>query len=185
LTRAASHATLPAMTLAELLVSLCLVAVLAAATVTFLAQGQRAWATGAARAETQQTARVALTRMVADVRIAGFGGSSFDAVAGAEPQSMVLQLDLDADGTIAAAGERITWRLAGSVLRRDAGGGAQPVANGVRALEFRYFDAAGATTATPADIRSVAITLTTEPEHAATSTTPTATVSTLVRLRNR
>lgn len=172
------------MTLTELLVTLCLVGLLAAATAQFLEQGQRAWAAGAARAETQQSARVALTRLVADVRAAGFGGDGFDAVAVAEPQRVVLQQDLDADGAIVASGERVTWRLVGAVLRRDAGGGAQPIANGVRALELRYFDAAGAVTATARDVRSIAVTLTTQPEHATTSA-PTATVSTLVRLRNR
>ena len=172
------------MTLAELLVALSLVGLLAAATGGFLEQGQRAWAVGAARAETQQSARVALIRIVADVRAAGFGGDAFDAVAVAEPQRMVLQQDLDADGAIAASGERVTWRLAGSILRRDAGGGAQPIVNGVRALELRYFDAGGSATTTPGDVRSVAVTLTTEPERAVSSAA-TATVSTHVRLRNR
>ena len=171
------------MTLAELLVTLSLVGLLAAATVEFLEQGQRAWTMGAARAETQQAVRVALTRIVADVRAAGFGGDAFDAVAVAEPQRMVLQQDLDADGTVAAAGERITWRLAGSVLRRDAGGGAQPIVNGVRALEIRYLDAAGSVTATPAHVRSVAVMLTTEPEHGPKSAMAAA--STRIRLRNR
>jgi hypothetical protein len=97
---------------------------------------------------------------------------------------MVLQQDLDGDGAIAAGGERVTWRLAGSILRRDAGGGAQPIINGVRALRLGYLDAAGSPTSTPADVRSVAVTLTVEPERAVTGA-PTATVSTLVRLRNR
>jgi Tfp pilus assembly protein PilW len=172
-----------AMTLAELLVTLSLTGLLAAATFELLQQGQRAWTTSAARAETQQSARVALIRIVADVRAAGFGGDAFDAVAVAEPQRMVLQQDLDADGAIVAGAERITWRLAGSVLRRDAGGGAQPIVNGVRALEIRYLDAAGSVTATPGDVRSVAVMLATEPEHGPRSAT--ATVSTVIRLRNR
>jgi type II secretory pathway component PulJ len=173
------------MTLAELLVTLALVGLLAAATVGLLEQGQRAWAAGAARAETQQSARVALMRIVADARAAGFGGSVFDAVVVAEPQRVVFQQDVDGDGELAGAGERITWRLAGAVLRRDAGGGAQPIINGVRALEFRYFDAAGGVASTPADVRSIAVTLTTEPERGATSASPTATLGTRVRLRNR
>jgi type II secretory pathway component PulJ len=173
------------MTLTELLVSLSLVGVLAAATLSLLEHGQRAWAVGAARAETQQTARIALTRLVADVRAAGLGGAGFQAVAVAEPERIVLQQDLDADGAIAAAGERVTWRLAGTVLRRDAGGGAQPIANGVRTLRFRYFDTSGAVTTVPADVRTVAVTLTTEPELALMPIAPTATASTLVRLRNR
>jgi fumarate hydratase class II/aspartate ammonia-lyase len=45
--------------------------------------------------------------------------------------------DLDNDGTTTDRGEQITWQLVGSVLRRNAGAGAQPVANGVRAFDRR------------------------------------------------
>lgn len=172
------------MTLTELLVALSIVGLLAAATVQYLDQGQRAWAIAAARVESQQSARVAATRLVADVRAAGFGGAGFDAVALAEPHRIVLQQDLDSDGAIAAAGERVTWRLTGSVLRRDAGGGAQPIINGVRAFSLRYFDAAGVPTTTPGEVRSVALTITAGPEHG-TASAATMTASTQVRLRNR
>jgi type II secretory pathway component PulJ len=172
------------MTLGELLVSLALTGLLATAALGLLEQGQRAWATGAARAESQQSARVALARFVADVRAAGFGGDAFDAVAVAERERVVLQQDLDGDGDVAATGERVIWRRAGSILRRDAGGGAQPIVNGVRALELRYFDARGDATATPSEVRSVVIALTTAPDGAVASA-PTTTVSTRVRLRNR
>jgi hypothetical protein len=178
------RSTLPVVTLTELLVSLALVGVLAAAALGVLEQGQRAWATGAARVESQQSARVALARLVADVRAAGFGGDGFDAVAVAEPERIVLQQDWDGDGAIAATGERVIWRLAGSILRRDAGGGAQPIVNGVRAFELRYFDARGVVTAVPHDVRSVVVALTTVPDGAATAV-GTATVSTRIRLRNR
>lgn len=172
------------MTLTELLVSLALVGVLATAALGVLEQGQRAWATGAARVESQQSARVALARLVADVRAAGFGGDGFDAVAVAEPERIVLQQDWDGDGAIAATGERVIWRLAGSTLRRDAGGGAQPIVNGVRAFELRYFDARGVVTAVPHDVRSVVVALTTGPDGAATAV-GAAIVSTRIRLRNR
>lgn len=172
------------MTLTELLVTLALVGLLATAALGLLDQGQRAWATGAARAESQQSARVALTRLAADIRAAGFGGEGFEAVLTAETERIVLQQDLDGDGAIAATGERVTWRLAGSILRRDAGGGAQPVVNGVRGLALRYLDASGVATSVPQDVRSVVIALTTAPDGAA-ATAPTATVSTRVRLRNR
>ena len=171
------------MTLTELLVTLALVGVVSMAALGLLEQGQRAWATGAARAESQQSARVALARLVADVRAAGFGGDGFDAVAVAEPDRIVLQQDLDGDGAIATTGERVTWRLAGSILRRDAGGGAQPVVNGVRGLQLRYLDARGIATSVPAEVRSVVVALATAPDGASAS--PTIDLSTRVRLRNR
>jgi type II secretory pathway component PulJ len=172
------------MTLTELLVTLVLVGVLSIAALTVLEQGQRAWTTGAARAESQQSARVALARLVADVRAAGFGGTGFDAVALAEPERIVLQQDLNADGAITASGERVTWRLAGAILRRDAGGGAQPVVNGVRALELRYFDARGVATTVPPDVRTITVVLATTPD-GASAATPSITMSTRIRLRNR
>ena len=172
------------MTLAELLVALVLVGVLATAALGLLEQGQRAWATGAARAESQQSLRVALTRLTTDVRAAGFGGDGFDAVAVAEPERIVLQQDLDGDGAIATNGERVTWRLAGSILRRDAGGGAQPVINGVRELTLRYLDARGLATSVPQEVRTVVVTLATAPD-GADAATPSASVSTRARLRNR
>jgi type II secretory pathway component PulJ len=172
------------MTLAELLVSVALSGLLFSATLSLLAQGQRAWALGVARAETQQAARVALTRMVADIRMAGFGGGAFPAIAVAEAERIVVQQDLDGDGAIAAAGERVTWRLAGAILRRDAGGGAQPIVNGVRRLELGYLDIDGAPTTVPGDVRSVAITLVVEPERRVSDIAPL-TFATLVRLRNR
>jgi prepilin-type N-terminal cleavage/methylation domain-containing protein len=171
-------------TLTELLVALALVGVLATATLQLLDQSLRAWAAGVARVESQQTVRVVLTRLAADIRAAGFGGVGFDAIAVAEPQRIVLQQDLDGDGAIAASGERVTWRLAGSILRRDAGGGAQPIASGVRVFELRYLDAIGAPSSTPADVRSISVTVTTASERAMLSA-PTSTLSTLVRLRNR
>jgi type II secretory pathway component PulJ len=172
------------MTLTELLVTLALVGVVSMAALGLLEQGQRVWAIGAMRAETQQSARVALARMVADVRTAGFGGEWFDAVTVAEPDRLVLQQDLDGDGAIAAPGERVTWRLAGAILRRDAGGGAQPVVNGVGSLELRYFDARGLPTSVAAEVRSVVVALSTVSD-GASATSPTTAVSTRVRLRNR
>jgi hypothetical protein len=103
-----------------------------------------------------------------------------------EPARVVLHVDRDHDGVVGPA-ETITWRLAGDVLRRDAGGGAQPVANGVRALALAYFDADGLPTADPRAVRSITVSLTTRPDHAPTPTTRpfVTTLTTEVNLRNR
>ena len=172
------------MTLAELLTTLALVGLLGAATAQIVTGGQRAWAVVAGRAESQQNARVAATRFVLDVRAAGHGRGVFDAVAVAEPHRVVLQQDVDGDGVIAAAGEQVTWRLAGSILRRDAGGGAQPVINGVRRFELRYFAGDGTPTTVATAVRSIGIALATEPARPELAGGATD-VATRVRLRNR
>jgi len=53
----------------------------------------------------------------------------------------VLHSDLDGDGVVAGAGETITWHLVGKTLRRDAGGGAQPIIDGVQSFALEYLDA--------------------------------------------
>jgi len=174
--------------LADLLVALATFGLLAAAAFTLLDEGQRVWAFGAARAEAQQSGRVALARLAGEIRSAGRGGSAFAAVAVAAPDEIVLQQDLDGDGIIFANGERVRWRLAGAVLRRDAGGGAQPIVNGVRALTLTYFDAAGAPTTTPAAVRAVEVVLVTGPDSSvpgAAASTASTVLTTRVRLRNR
>src|SRR2546429_536947 len=101
---------------------------------TLLDEGQRAWAYGAARAETQQSARVAMARLTAEIRGAGRGGQGFAAVALAAPEQILLQQDLDRDRVIAARGERVTWRHDGPAPRRAAGAGAPPRLHSARAL---------------------------------------------------
>jgi type II secretory pathway component PulJ len=175
------------MTLAELIVSLALTGVLLGAVFGLLETGLRVHAFGAGRVESQQNARIALDRLAREIRQAGFGAPSFPALSIAEPARLVLHLDLNRDGVIAGNGETITWRLAGRVLRRDAGGGAQPVIDGVRDLAFTYFDADGAATARPEAVRSVGMRLTTEPAEPAADRAWAASTTLVmrVRLRNR
>ncbi len=177
------------MNLAELLVAAVLVGLTLASLLTGLEQGQRVYATGSARVEVTQNARVALARMATEIRQAGRGPRPdvFPAIAVAEPSRIVLQHDINGDGVIAGVGETITWRLAGSVLRRDAGGGAQPIINGVTGLTFAYLDVEGQAAASLAAIRTVTISLTTAPTHTASALAAVSahTVTTQVRLRNR
>src|SRR2546429_7511907 len=88
---------------------------------TLLDEGQRAWAFGAARAETQQSARVALARLTAEIRGAGRGGHGFDAVAVAAPEQIALPQGLGGGGVNAAPRRRVTGRPARAALPPDAG----------------------------------------------------------------
>lgn len=176
------------MSLAELLASLAILGLVMAATLTLFVTGQQAYLGGTARVESQQSARIALARMAREIRQAGYGsaGGTFAAISVAEPTRLVLHMDLDGNGVIAGRPETITWRLdPDGVLRRDAGGGAQPVINGVRALTFSYFGADDAPVAAPGEVRSVAISLTTAPATAPAHDRGLTRLVTQVRLRNR
>src|SRR5206468_872731 len=150
--------------LAELLVAMAIFGVVSAAVFTVLQQGLHVYAVGASRAESQQSARVAVERLAGEIRTAGLGRwpATFSAIAVAEPTRIVLHHDLDGDGVIAGSGETITWRLTGATLRRDAGGGAQPVIDGVRSFALDYLDASDRAVVTADEARTVVITLVTE-----------------------
>ena len=177
------------MTLADLLVSTALLGMTCGATLLLLEQGQQAWAVGAARVDAQQSARAALTWLTAELRAAGQGSSGprgIAALSAVEGSRVVLHVDRNRDGVVAGAGETITWRLAGDVLRRDAGGGAQPVINAVRTLTLAYFTDDGRPTTDPLAVRRITITLATRADHARFHNTRDlgATLTTDVRLRN-
>jgi type II secretory pathway pseudopilin PulG len=174
--------------LAELLAALAVLGLVLAAAATFLGTGQRAFVIGTARVESQQSARIALARMSREIRQAGFGppGSGVTALSVLEPKRLVLHMDLDDDGVVSSRPETITWLLGGDgVLRRDAGGGAQPVINGVRFLSFTYLGEDGAPVGSPDDVRSVVIKLTVGPEGSPARNVGLITLLTEVRLRNR
>jgi hypothetical protein len=178
------------MSLHEMLIAISVGAVVLSATYTALEHGFRTHAIGAARAESQQSARAALERLVTEIRYAGRGARwTGAAIVVAESSRLVLASDRGEDGKATDAGDRITWQLVGSVLRRNAGtgAGAQPVANGVRAFELRYLDADGMTTSDVRDVRIVDIRLVTEAAGPASDLAQgVATAFTArVRLRNR
>jgi hypothetical protein len=179
----------PRVTLADLLVSTAVLGLTLGATLTTLEQGQRAWAIGAARVEAQQSGRAALAWLATELRTAGQGPGPrrVATLSAIEPTRVTLHVDRDGDGAFAGVTEQITWRLVGDVLRRDAGGGAQPVVNGVQSLTLSYVDGAGAPTTRAAAVRRVAITLVTRADHAAAHDARgvAAVFTTEVQLRNQ
>jgi len=177
-------------TLVELLVALMVMGLVLTATFAFLQQGQQEYLLGVARLEAQQNTRVALERMAQEIRTAGFDptGAAFPAILNPAPTSFTIQKDLNGNGVIDVAGETITYLLRGATLRRDAGGGAQPVIEGVQVLGFTYLDTDGAPTTAPDRIRTVRIDLATRPSSAPGAPVPgtlAVTMRTQVRLRNR
>ena len=146
-------------TLVDLLVALAVGGGVLAATATLLHLGVHAWVWGAARVEAQQSARYALERMASELREAGYDptAAGIAAVVVAEPDRVAFQRDFNGNGVVDPTRERVTYLLrpGESILRRDAGGGAQPVINGVRALRLTYLDREGAETTDPAAVIAV------------------------------
>src|SRR5262245_35689638 len=147
--------------LADLLVATAMIGLVMASVLGILRGSLGAYRWGAARVEAQQSARVALERMAKELREAGYDptGAGIAAIVAAEPTRVVFQRDLDGDGLVDPTRERVVLvlRPGESVLRRDAGGGAQPIINDVKRLELTYFDGGGLATTDPAVVASVQI----------------------------
>ena len=148
-------------TLVDLLVALAIGGGLLAATVVLLHLGLRAWLWGAARVEAQQSARFALERMTSELREAGYDPTvaGIAPVVLAEPTRIAFQRDFNGNGVVDSTRERVTYllRAGETILRRDAGGGAQPVIEGVRVFRLTYLDRAGRETTDPATVTAVII----------------------------
>jgi type II secretory pathway component PulJ len=126
-----------------------------------LQSGTASYRWGAARIEAQQSARLALERMAKELRSAGYDptAAGIAPIVLAEPTRVAFQWDLDGDGVVDTTRERVTYLLrpGDTVLRREAGGGAQPVINGVERLLLTYVDAAGAPTSDSAAVAAIGV----------------------------
>jgi type II secretory pathway component PulJ len=168
--------------LVEVLVAAAIMTLLMAATLSLLQSGLAAWGWGSGRVEAQQAIRAALERMARELREAGYDPTSagIEAVVVAEPTRVVFQRDLNGNGLIDPTSERVTYllRAGETTLRRDAGGGAQPIAEGIRRFALLYLDKDGAPTVEPAQVGFIRI------EIEAGRHGPQATMATQVMLRN-
>jgi len=191
-------------TLAEFLVAIALVGLTMTGLLAIIMTGNQTYSTGSNQIEAQQAARVALDRMVREIRGAGYNPKGAvceppltncpivgDPVPGTlTATTLVVQNDTNANGTFAAT-ERILYTLNGNNLqRRDYAVDATPqtIVGGIEALTFTYLDENDAVTALAENIRSVQISLTTRPENQPATWQAgrvSVTMSDKIRLRNR
>ena len=168
--------------LVELLVAMGLLGLLLSATGLLLSGALAAWDWGAGRVEAQQSVRPALERMARELREAGYDptGAGIEPLLVIEPARVVFQRDLNGNGVVDPTWERVTYLLRSgeTALRRDAGGGAQPIAERVRRLEMTYLGRDGRPVTDPARVLSIRI------EIEAGRSGSEAVMATLVTIRN-
>lgn len=171
------------LSLAELLVSLAVLGLVLAGILGILHGALAAYGWGERRVGAQQAARVALERIAKELREAGYDptGAGIQPVVVAAPALVTFQRDLNGNGVVDPTHERVTFllRTGDGVLRRDAGGGAQPIIDDVRRFNLSYFDRAGVPTTDPSRVASVRIQL------EVGLTGPVAGMETQVSLRNQ
>ncbi len=171
-------------TLTELLVVAAVLGMILAAVVLVQQQGQQAYIFGSHRVEVQQNNRAALELMVRELRSA----TSVTAV----PSATNLTF-LDENGNT------IQYQISGAILNRTVTVAATatttttPLIGGVQTLAVAYYSDwngatnTGTTTTTPAQVKLIRLQLVTGTEDQVSSGSPgnqSATMETLVRLRN-
>ena len=194
-------------TLAEMLVVAAVVSVIMAGLFSMLSSGTQAYTVGTNRADAQQTARLALDRLIREVRTAGhdpLATDSFAAVTAlAVGTGFVIRNDWNGNGAIAtnvtvtvdgvAHGEQVTYTFAGNTLTRQESNldaAAVTVATGISNMTIQYLDADDVAVPTPSGanaslIRTVVLDVTAQPGTSVTSTQVAVRSQTRVRIRNR
>ncbi len=147
-------------TLIELLVVLAIQGILLAAVATSFTGQLTAYDLQEQISAMQQNARAAMTMVIREARTAGydparagFAGLTYD------PARLVIAADRNGDRDLNDANERVVYSHDpdGLKLRRDTGGGAQPLAEDIQGFAVEYLDAAGNPTTVAARIRQIRI----------------------------
>lgn len=131
-------------TLVELVLVIALMGILAFALAPALITGVRSYDIVWSRRQVLAEGRVAMDRMVKEIRLIE---SSSDVIATNSP----AEFDFEYPN-----GTSIAYSLDGTDLKRNT----DVLASDVTALEFKYFDSTGSETSTEADVRRVQVTLT-------------------------
>lgn len=149
-------------TLAELLTAMAVMGLLLAGLLLTLQEGQTAYQYGAGRAEVQQNARVALDRMLRELRTA-----TTITTASSNAVTFTYLDDTGALITVAYTLSGVPSAINPVLLQRNQTGAAnQPdiLIGGVSDLTITYYDINNAVTTTAASVYSVDIRITTRPE---------------------
>jgi prepilin-type N-terminal cleavage/methylation domain-containing protein len=170
-------------TLAELLVTCAIVGLVMGGVFTLQQQGQFAYVTGAVRAETQQNARIALDRMIRELRSGTQVSAATNCDRGTNDLTFIF---IDANAVSVTA----RYFLSGTSLMRSQTVPAianQPetLIGGVQALTIVCYDLGEVATATLANVRSVDVALTTQGEDTSRKDQARARVNVASRVRMR
>ncbi|MEW5948773.1 MAG: prepilin-type N-terminal cleavage/methylation domain-containing protein [Thermodesulfobacteriota bacterium] len=188
--------------LVELLIAIAISGIVLSAVSSLFIMQNKSYSVQEQVAEMQQNARAAMDIMTREIRTAGCDptGSANAGIVSAASDSINFTQDItddagtgNPDGDTADANENITYSLYTSSgiqkIGRDTGGGNQPVAENIQALTFAYYDSAGNTTAVPADIRQIELTITArtanpDPDYTTNGGYRTCTLTSLITPRN-
>jgi prepilin-type N-terminal cleavage/methylation domain-containing protein len=195
-------------TMAEMLVTAAVIAVVMAGLFTLLSTGAQTWVVGTNRSEAQQNGRLVAQRMAEEIRGAGWdprNTQSFAAIQALTPPQtgFVISNDWNADSLIqnnivvavngVNRGEQVTYDfVSGTLRRRESQVDASAVTvTEVSNITFNYLNADDVAVANPhlaanaPSIRTVEITVVTAPDNQSSSATQRVSVTSTIRARVR
>lgn len=164
-------------TLAEVLVALSLSLLIVGAMYTLYITQTKTQVLQRDLIELQQNVRASLDLINRELRQAGYdpGGVNQDDDPGndfialtLDPSRLMIQSDLNGNGTVTDSNEKIVyWHdLQTATLRRNTGGGNQPLAEHIEKFEMQYLDAKGELAKTSEEIHGIKILIQGKTAHA-------------------
>ncbi len=154
-------------TLIELMVALALTSIIMAGIMAAYISQLKSHVTQQTIVEMQQNLRSAMQHMEKEIRMAGYDDPNKTSVAGLTTvlaNTFGFTMDLNDDGDVGDPNETVLYTLAANAsgtlcLMRNTGGGNNPVAENIEALNFVYLDRFRSPTSSAMDVRSVQITI--------------------------
>ena len=154
-------------TLIEIMVALALTSIIMAGIMAAYISQLKSHVTQQTIVEMQQNLRSAMQHMEKEIRMAGYDDPNKTSVASITTvlaNTFGFTMDLNDDGDVSDPNETVLYTLAANTsgtqcLMRNTGGGNQPIAENIEALNFVYLDRFRSPTTVAMDIRSVQITI--------------------------
>jgi len=154
-------------TLIELMVALAMTSIIMAGIMAAYISQLKSHVTQQTIVEMQQNLRSAMQHMEKEIRMAGYDDPNKTSVAGLTTvlaNTFGFNMDLNDDGDVGDPNETVIYTVALNAsgiqcLMRNTGGGNQPVAENIEALNFVYLDRFRVPTNVAMDVRSVQITM--------------------------
>jgi len=166
-------------TITELLIAMLIGGIVMAAAYSSFISQQKSYQTTESVSFLQQNLRASMYFISKDLRMAGFnpGKELSFGFTSITANSVTFTMDSNENNTL-DTGETITYDIDSNNLRRNAGAGAQPIADNITSMVIEYFDLNGNETTVVGNVRSVSVTL------AASDGDHTRDLSTLIKCRN-
>lgn len=143
-------------TLIEMIMVITLLGIVAAIIAIPLLQGARGWFDATTREGITQSGRIGIERMTREIRNTARTATNTPCISSAIATSITFS---DATGNLVACNS-ITFNQVGNTIQRTDASGTSNLADNVTSLAFTYYDSNNAQTVVAANVRRVAIEIT-------------------------